>query len=117
MRRWRTRGSVLPRNDLFLVDHVGLDPADKQRAVVGKPLHLRCGGGALEGWHVIVPQLGNAIDFDAGIGDVGAGARAGDVRLHVAPYARYRMRQWSVNLQPVADELLVGDAFLAGEQG
>ena len=60
-------------------------------------LHLGCGGGALQRRLIVVPQLGDAIDLDIGFRDVGAGARADDVRLHVAADAGHRMRQRSVD--------------------
>ena len=65
---------------------------------------------------IVVPKLGNAIDIHIGLRNIGARARADDVRLHVAAHARHRMCQRAVDFQPVLHELLVGSPGLAGQQ-
>ncbi len=65
---------------------------------------------------VVVPQLGNAIDLDIGLGNVQPRTRADDVRLNIAPHTRHRVRQRPVHLQPVLHELRVRQFGLAREQ-
>src|SRR5262245_58906335 len=103
-------------DDDLLLDDEALDAADEEGAIGVEGPGFGRGHGALHGRAVVVPELGDAVDIHGGGGNVGPRALGDDVRLHVAPDPRYRVRQGGVNLQPVFHELLVSQAFLARQQ-
>jgi hypothetical protein len=107
---------VSARDDVLLLDDVALDPADEQRAIVGELLHFRCRSRARQCLLIVVPEFRNPIDLDIGFRNVRPRTRPHDVRLHIAPHTRHRMREWPMNLQPVLDELLVRQLRSARQQ-
>src|SRR5580704_8097346 len=83
--------SIASDNKLFF-DGEALDPADKERAVVVQSLGLGRGVGAGHRLTVVEPGLGDPIDLDRGLRDVGPGARLLDAVLHIAAHAGHGMR-------------------------
>ncbi len=102
-------------NDHSFLDDKALDTADEQRAVIVQALGLGCRVGALHRRPVIVPEFGDAVDFDIGRRDVGPGPLVEDVRLHIAPHPRHGVGQGAVHLEPMLDEVFVAEAVLAGQ--
>ena len=66
--------------------------------------------------HVKLPSGEDIKGRRIGFRNVGARARADDVRLHVASDARHGQRKRPMYLQPVLDELLMRQFGPAGEQ-
>ena len=71
-----TDEASLPWHDLSLFDHIGLDLADKQRAFIRQCLHFGRGGGSLETFHIVRPEIGDAVDRDLGFSNIGASTDA-----------------------------------------
>ena len=78
-------------------------------------LRLWGGAGALEGFEIVVPKLGDAVDLDLSRWDVGARPLGQDVRLNIAAHTRDSMCQRRVNLVPMLDEFFVAEPVFAGQ--
>src|SRR5258708_19142616 len=88
------------RDDDLLFDDVTLDAADEFRAVGLQRLHLRAARGRLQRGLVVEPQLGDAVDLDLRLGNVGPRALGPDVVLHIAAHTGPGERQRAVNVYP-----------------
>src|SRR5271168_1088546 len=103
-------------NDHLFLDDKAFDPADEEGAVGMQPLGFGRGVGPLHRCTVVVPEFGDAVDFDVSRRDVGPGPLVEDVRLHIAPQPRHGVGQGAMHLEPMLDEVLVAEAVLAGQQ-
>src|ERR1700685_4528284 len=79
-----TRSNIGLLHDGFLFDDIALDAADEEGAVGVECPHFRRAGRGLDRRRVVEPQLGDAVDLEDGLFNVGAAPLARNVVLHVA---------------------------------